>query len=293
MVHISQIQSGHRLAHPSDVVSRGQSVYVKVISIVGNRIGLSMKDVDQNSGRDLATHQNAQLVAADEAPEEEILPNPATRSKSGWKRLTSPERFELKQLMAAGVLDPSEMPMLEDETEIDSDYVIPENEEEVDIELLEEEPAFLKGQTRQVVKMSPIKIVKAPDGTLNRSALQGAALARERREIRQQEAIAEADSQVHDLQSAWVDPMADASSRYFAQDLRGGRLATGAGRGIKDDLPEWKKSAFNKAVTFGRITSLSIREQRQSLPIYRLRQELITAIKEVSPSPPSLIKNWN
>lgn len=42
------------------------------------------------------------------------------------------------------------------------------------------------------------------------------------------------------------------------------------------DLPEWKKASFggNKA-SFGKRSTLSILEQRQGLPIYKLREELI------------------
>jgi len=60
-----------------------------------------------------------------------------------------------------------------------------EVEEELDIEIREEEPPFLAGQTKRTLELSPVKIVKAPDGSLNRAALSGASLAKERRELRQ------------------------------------------------------------------------------------------------------------
>lgn len=49
------------------------------------------------------------------------------------------------------------------------------------------------------------------------------------------------------------------------------------------ELPEWKKSAFggNKA-SYGKKTKLSIVEQRQSLPIYRLKKELVQVRRENS-----------
>ncbi len=49
-----------RVSHPSDVVNRGDPVKVKVISLEGSRIGLSMKEVDQHSGRDLANPDYSQ-----------------------------------------------------------------------------------------------------------------------------------------------------------------------------------------------------------------------------------------
>jgi ATP-dependent RNA helicase DHX8/PRP22 len=52
MVHVSSISNG-RVTNPADLLSRGQNVKVKVMSIAGNRLQLSMKDVDQATGADL------------------------------------------------------------------------------------------------------------------------------------------------------------------------------------------------------------------------------------------------
>lgn len=45
---------------------------------------------------------------------------------------------------------------------------------------------------------------------------------------------------------------------------------------MPNDIPEWKKHAFggNKA-SYGKKTQLSILEQRESLPIYKLKEQLI------------------
>lgn len=77
LVHISQLREIGRVTNVTDVVSRGMKVYVniisstlirnhllgisklticfqvKVLSIAGQKISLSMKDVDQESGADL------------------------------------------------------------------------------------------------------------------------------------------------------------------------------------------------------------------------------------------------
>ena len=45
LVHISNIRE-KRVTNPFDVVKRNQAVYVKIISIVGEKIGLSMREVD-------------------------------------------------------------------------------------------------------------------------------------------------------------------------------------------------------------------------------------------------------
>jgi ATP-dependent RNA helicase DHX8/PRP22 len=246
-----------------------------------------MKDVDQANGRDLTPHLRIKSEA--ELAEEER--QHASRASSGTnalplgvkdsgpvrsaKRLTSPERWEIKQLISSGAIDASEYP------DLDEDFSNPmaraEVEEELDVEVREEEPAFLRGQTKRTLELSPVKIVKAPDGSLNRAAMAGAAFAKERRELRQQEANEMADSEARDFGAPWQDPMAKDTDRVFAQDLRSHL------RGQKSNESEggWRTSAFNKATTFGEITSLSIQDQRKSLPIYKLRDSLLQAIRDV------------
>jgi ATP-dependent RNA helicase DHX8/PRP22 len=191
------------------------------------------------------------------------------------KRLTSPERWEIKQLISSGAIDASEYPDLDEDVHNPTAHA--EVEEELDVEIREEEPPFLAGQTKRTLDLSPVKIVKAPDGSLNRSALAGASLAKERRELRQQEANEQVDSEARDFSQPWLDPMSKESDKMFAQDLRGNLKGQKAG-----EVPKWREQSFNKATTFGEITTLSIQEQRKSLPIYKLRDPLLKAIGEAS-----------
>ena len=62
--------------------------------------------------------------------------------------------------------------------------------EEFEIDIEEQEPAFLRGvSSRSGVEMSPIKIVKNPDGSLQRAAMTQSALAKERRELKDQQQV--------------------------------------------------------------------------------------------------------
>lgn len=264
------------------------------MSVTSSRISLSMRDVDQVTGEDLSPHLRIKSEAELQAEAELHAARAVTGTNStplggagsgisiqsddrgrSAKRLTSPERWEIKQLIASGAVDASEYPNL------DEDFASPmaraEVEEELDVEVREDEPSFLAGQTRQTLDMSPVKIVKAPDGSLNRAALAGASLAKERRELRQQEANDQADSEARDFNTPWLDPMAQGQEKVFAQDLRGNIMGQKA-----SEVPQWKQETFNKATTFGKITSLSISDQRKSLPIYKLREPLLDAIREVS-----------
>ncbi|KAH8681227.1 P-loop containing nucleoside triphosphate hydrolase protein [Xylariales sp. PMI_506] len=286
MVHISSLVQGQRVNHPSDLVTKGQDVKVKVVKMEGSRIGLSMKDVDQETGRDLVPQARIQSGANMEAlgggrrngaPDDNTaaLAEYAAQPRRQKKRMTSPERWEVRQLIASGVAKASDYPDLEE------DYNATlrgegemELEEEVDIEVREEEPPFLVGQTKQSLELSPIRVVKAPDGSLNRAAMSGAGLVKERKELRRQEQeVAEAEAKV-DLSTQWNDPMANPDQRQFATDLRNARLTAPK----PEAEPEWKLSAKNEPL--GRRTNMPIKQQRESLPVFAFRSQLIQAVRE-------------
>jgi ATP-dependent RNA helicase DHX8/PRP22 len=269
------------------------------MSVTGNRLSLSMKDVDQTTGRDLTPHlrvkTEAEIAAeklaaatgSNSAPlgrrgeggvNERQSRTFADDGKRSAKRLTSPERWEIKQLIASGAVSASDYPDLNDYN-ANSDFTNPNNtqeDEELDIEVREDDAPFLAGQSKRLLDLSPVKIIKAPDGTMNRAALSGATLAKERRELRQQEAQDAADSEAKDLQSAWQDPLANRADRQFAQDARGNAMGK-----MAEEQPAWKKETFGKAnIRMGKQTSLSMKEQREGLPVYKFRQALVDAIRE-------------
>ena len=296
LVHISAMQEDTRVNHPSDLVSRNQSIRVKVTSIDGTRIGLSMKEVDQITGRDLAPQKRLASGANMErldgtGPAERNGRYGGTNSDvlviegdvngkpmRNKKRMTSPERWEIKQLIASGAISALDYPDIDEEYNAtlngEGDF---EEEEDIDIEVREEEPPFLAGQTKQSLELSPIRVVKAPDGSMNRAAMAGTSLAKERRDLRSSEAqdkAAEQASQV-DLNAQWQDPMTAPNQRQFASDLRNPQAQK-----VNDVLPEWKRVTQSKDQSFGKRTSMSIKEQRESLPVYRFRKQLLDAVRE-------------
>ncbi|XP_027931004.1 probable pre-mRNA-splicing factor ATP-dependent RNA helicase DEAH5 [Vigna unguiculata] len=185
------------------------------------------------------------------------------------KRISSPEKGEAKQFTAAGKLsspdkdeDGDGLPRQEED----------DDDEDFEIELNDDAPAFLQGQTKHSMDMSPHKIFKNPEGSLLRSAALQSALAKERREVREQHHSSMFDSIPKDLNRAWEDPMPDKGERHLAHELRGVGLSA-------LDMPEWKGSS-GKTVSFGPKSKLSIPEQKQSLPIYRLKNELVQAVHD-------------
>ncbi len=204
-----------------------------------------MKDVDQTTGRDLTPHlrikseseldQERQELAQRASSGANAMPlggkgsDPPTSTVRSAKRLTSPERWEIKQLISSGVIDASEYPELDEE--FNSPAAKAEIEEELDVEIREDEPSFLAGQTKRTLDLSPVRIVKAPDGSLNRAALAGTSLAKERRELRQQETNEQADSEARDFGSTMVGSNGHVTRPHVRAGLEGEhRRSKGTGR---------------------------------------------------------------
>ncbi|XP_041021347.1 probable pre-mRNA-splicing factor ATP-dependent RNA helicase DEAH5 [Juglans microcarpa x Juglans regia] len=288
LVHVSQMAT-RRIANAKDVVKRDQEVHVKVISVSGQKLSLSMRDVDQNTGKDL-------LPLKKSSEDDTNRTNPSGGSREGpvmrtglsgiriveeddgvpsrrpLKRMSSPEIWEAKQLVASGVMSITDYPTYDEE----GDGVLYQEEgaeEELEIELNEDEPEFLQGQSRYSMDMSPVKIFKNPEGSLGRAAALQSALIKERREVREQQQRTMLDSIPKDLNRPWEDPMPDMGERHLAQELRGVGLSA-------YDMPEWKKDAYGKSISFGQRSKLSLQEQRQTLPIYKLKKELIQAVHD-------------
>ena len=333
MVHISQLSKEKLSSTKEANLKRGQNVWVKIISL-GNksnssRIMLSIKDVDQKTGKDLMPHRaraaaeetnfshknisnsmKSSIAAASTSvvhpgldvaalkrreEEEEVARRsmlkgssnnyygPASQTgnsknnSSGTvvrraKQLTEQELYEAKQLINSGVLPVEQYPTFDAEQGM---LTIEETEEEMEVDLAEVEPAFLKGQTKRSGRdLSPVRIVKNPDGSLQRAAMQQSTLAKERRELRQAQANQLIDSIPKDLNRPWEDPLPEAGERHFAMELRSINMSS------FDGAPEWKQKAESKTLSYGIISNKSIKDQRESLPIYRLKNELVRAISD-------------
>ncbi|CAN4112507.1 unnamed protein product [Withania somnifera] len=178
LVHVSRFAT-RRVSNAKVLVKREQEVFVKVISISGRKLNLSMRDVDQNTGKDLLPLKNSSgddgltvnpsgmnnevsktridLSGISITEQEDVVP-----SRRPLKKMNSPEKWEAKQLIAAGVLGVQEHPMFDEEG---NGMLYQEEgvEEELEVELNEDEPPFLQGQSRYLVDMSPVKNFKNPE----------------------------------------------------------------------------------------------------------------------------------
>lgn len=319
LVHISQIPTfSHQAPHLSDVIKRGQNVFVKVLSVSKDRISLSMRNIDQSTGFELSlgfkndsvtsngTHcktgayQSPQMSGRRPKSENASVSGiPSAfvddgRDRNGRLKRNLPEsdQWELNQL--SKILSRKELskhfgtftgepPLGKVCTQLSSDEFLIgeegeslEEAEEAEIELNEDEPEFLQSSSSfsgvsRAQPLSPVRIVKNPDGVLQRAAMTQSVLAKERREERDQQRAALESEMPSDLNLAWEDPMS--RERYVAAELRGSAAGP-------LEVPEWKKSTIGAAPSFGfsKIVDKTIAEQRKSLPIFKLKDELLSAI---------------
>ena len=302
LVHISNLRSEGRVNSVTDVVQRHQKVWIKVTSLTGTKVCLTMKEVDQDTGKDLNPQNTKRLKQtaretemADDAgtgPLSAAARNPdrpmdafeapvddddqALSSKKKVKQISDFEKWELQQLLNANAIKLTDLPFYDEDTGV----LQKEDEEEdvdVEIELVEDECVFLKGYTRNKIHdLSPVKIVKNPDGSLSQAAMMQGALSKERREIKiaQQQALA-AQQEDEDLLSGETGIMR--TDDPFA--IRTANSQSAAGGKQTYQLAEWKKSLLTGSKgSYGIKTNLSIVEQREGLPIFKLKEELIRAV---------------
>ncbi|KAG5659220.1 hypothetical protein KAF25_000422 [Fusarium avenaceum] len=287
LVHVSRI-THERITRPADLLQIGQPVKVKVISLEGKRVGLSMKEVDQQTGHDIAPQAsfgsgaNMLSLGGDDSKQMEQGSDSRYPSLRQRKRLTSPERWEIRQLIASGVAKASDYPDLNEDNNaaIRGDGGM-ELEEDYDIEVREEEPPFLAGQTKQSLELSPIRVVKAPGGSMNRAAVSGAALVKERKDLRQQEAEVEAATKNEkraELSTQRNDPMMNQHIRESGNELEESSMSANVAQ--SNLIPEWKRHIQPKDESYGKRTNMTMKEQRESLPVYAFRNQLIDAVRQ-------------
>lgn len=223
LVHISQLRAEGKVNDVTEVVARGANVRVKVMSVAGQKVSLSMKEVCQTTGRDLNPASHAHLKDdghgsnTERAGGTSMLQlqggdnNEEDQTRKRVTRISSPERWEIKQMISSGVIDRSELPDFDEETGLlpkDED-----NEADIEIEIVEEEPPFLQGHGRALHDLSPVRIVKNPDGSLAQAAMMQSALAKERREVKMYQREQEMDSVPSNLNKNWIDPLPDGKAK--------------------------------------------------------------------------------
>lgn len=249
LCHVSQISfdGSVRIQLANDFLKLHQQVFVKVLSIDTNngKMSLSMRGIDQANGLDRTEELDRGRQLQIQQPKK--------------RRLTSPEKWEIRQLINSGVSKAEDYPELDGFDDIQETKIEPEID--VDIEMKFKEPTFLKGQTLDLYNLEPAKIVKNPEGSLQRAAMKGSTLAKEFKEKRFKE----------QKEKEKQDRLKAAKSMDYLDPLKSQTKTI-----TKEVNSSWKKS--QEGVTYGKRSSLSIQQQRESLPVYLMKQQLMDKI---------------
>ena len=183
---------------------------------------------------------------------------------------TESELWEMSQLMNSGIV--LEEPNLKSR-KINQKLLNNDDTDQIDIEKIEEEPLFLKGQTALSTELSQIRILKNPEGTLQRAAANQEVLSKERREIKMIQDQSNSDSFFNDLNTPWLDPMAKKSDRNLALNVK-------TFYNTDNEIAEWKKESMSHSASFGVVSTKSLLLQRLELPIYKLKKTLLNAFRD-------------
>ncbi|KAL9642800.1 hypothetical protein ABK040_009875 [Willaertia magna] len=284
LCHISEISNDKKVNSVEDFVKRNDRVWVKVIVNTDARISLSMREVDQLTGKDLFPRnfvhtKNSSIGSSslnDGDDEEEEISHSGIplekllddERKRPLKKLNPFQLWEQKQLAASGLISNSEV-YGDDEGNVNYEDI----EEDLEVEMNEKEPAFLKGQTEKGgITYSPLRLARIPDGSLLSAAKKQLEISQERREIREEQKAKALGSFGDDAPFSEDDPLFD----YYRRVNESTDFSSMKGL----SAPDWRKSAISGMNIGSRSTSATIKEQRESLPAYKFRKDLLQSIRD-------------
>ncbi|KAK8885716.1 ATP-dependent RNA helicase dhx8 [Tritrichomonas musculus] len=191
----------------SEILNIGEKVFAKVLEPVGNKLTLSIRGIDQTTGKNADELFVANIKTFD--------------GGARTRRLKSPERFEFEQLMNSGALKANEIMAFSGDNGILSRAA--EVEEDFEIALNTKVPPFLANLKREKKISLPSQVISNPEGSLARAAREVSRISKERQEQRRLQ------SQVSHGPST-VGLLDDEEAAISNTKLEG--------------LPEWKKQSF-------------------------------------------------
>lgn len=277
----------HISEFPNNVImnKRGDPIYVQVIRISNDgKLSLSFKNVDQKTG----------LLKENET----LAPNNKNLINSGFKRRNDMDVWERNQINSAFgakkqkiIRNDFDDPYAENES--DDDHKQLENgEEEVEVQLNTNIPKFLDPYKDKLMKSMKRTHRQYDNNNLNNNsndyqnsrkinpktasletiANSGSQLLKESRKQKIEKRIDEDKKRREMKKSKYVDDplMAKKIEESFNEDE--------IEEIEKSAVLEWKKQA--KFESYGIKSKLSVQEQRESLPVFQSRDELLKSIRD-------------
>ena len=290
-----------RIKTAHQITQVGDKVKVKIMSLEEGRLIVSMNQVDQNTGEDIIIRQNKYKKEMNQIEEDKIklfFEDNTEEKIEGIGTLTGiPLEINEEEEQDCGEYEIWEMLQMKNAGR--KDYHV-ENyntkivnqdinnpEKDLNIELREEEPPFLKGLTSKTnLKISNINLIKNPDGDLQKSIKDRNEQAKLRKEIKDKhnkeriinlKRTAEnmigmptelKEQDIIKMRSGFLN---DKELKYMKFDLDNKKIL----KGVDEEEPQYVKENRKKINEFKlRKKFLSMREQRESLPIFQFKEEL-------------------
>ncbi|KAH3686614.1 hypothetical protein WICPIJ_002413 [Wickerhamomyces pijperi] len=305
LIHISAICK-NRVSHPSEILKLNQEVYVEVLDIQDQhndrrgrkKISLSMKDIDQSTGErfNYGTGSNGTPTGRSNGGDLTYRGRSHTSQNQPRQRLTSPERWEIRQLIASGAIPASAYPELNEveqnrsgkkRSKDDNDE---EMEEEINVEVKHELPPFMTGMGIDAESLGNIEIKEASgkstssipekevEGSLTRAAVSGSALAKARRELKMKLLREDKERKLKQRLNK-VDDVKINAEEESIRDTEGDQDEEQGNGGSSIKWQQRHNPTKSKdSITFGKRTNLTMKEQRESLPVFAMRDQLIQTV---------------
>jgi len=304
-VPISHLKSYHhtqlKIKTARQIVTVGDRVKVKIVSLEEGRLIVSTNQVDQKTGEDIMIKQNKVQRELTKIEDEKIklfFDKNVEEEIPGVGALTGiPLRINEEEEQDCGEYEIWEMLQMKNAGRKDYhvenyntkivNQDVNDSEKDLNIELREEEPPFLKGMTSKTnQKISTISLVKCPEGVMQKSIKDRNEQARLRKEIRDKhnkdriinmKRTAEnmigmtselKDQDILKMRSGFLN---DKDLKYLKFDTDNKKIL----KGVDEEMP--KKILENrKKINDFKLKKkyLTIREQRESLPIFQYKEEL-------------------
>lgn len=285
LVHISQISfnSRNRVNNVDDVLQPNQQVFVKITDIQvekrsgrfnsKEKISLSMRGIDQETGLDKS--EKLQLERERVKEERQSRQKEVEQPRGVKRRLTSPERWEIRQLIASGVAKALDYPELAGYEDLNAAFQDDKKEDsnsevQIDVELTHVQPSFLKGKVDNSADLEPVRVMKNPEGSMGRAAMKGSDLAKnyKQEKLKRQK---EKEREERKLRATSIDVHDPLGRNQQPEEVD---------EKTEEVISDWKKSQMTKKISYGKRTNLSIKEQRESLPVFAMRQQLVDAVRD-------------
>lgn len=270
LCHVSQIRTEH-VEVPADVLRVGEQVYVKILEIERargkrDRISLSMKSVDQETGMERISHSRATY---EESGRGRLEHTGNTRTR---KRLSSPERWEIRQLIASGVVSADDYPDIDEE---DEEVVEVPPAQQVDVEVRATVPKFLEGAAP--VDVNAVRVYKNPEGSLMRTAQAGSKLMRDRKDTKG--GVKSSGDPIDDMERLKTQNKVGQTDNRSSETKSSSKTTEVSSKSSsKDPLSATSKALSTSSTSSNRPHNRS--QSSEPLPIFAHRLQLLEAIRD-------------